>query len=788
MVNVLKFIDKFLKFLKTDRNTFLTYILTLLTVYIVVDRIFELLFMIFTGISVSYWGPITYTFALACPIFAFCFSFSSKFIKGQNTKLSFFYIYCIALYIIFLSMIVQWLNRLSWLLFFSVPNFAEIANNFSDLIKPAFTALALYLPLTTFYPLFKWLFTDINDTKKKKESIMDYGGINLSPKSGDTGPYTCEVTICKNKDTGKSIKIIENNRFESTLVVGVSGTGKTTMIFEPMIARDIEKKSFFREAAKEMAFTALRTGIAVLDCPYDNSYINSHFSLGMLTPKQNKEAVYYKYMGKLLYNSTSDNLVFKDLGITYMAPDPESINRIADVAKNFGFNVNIIDPGNPNSIGINPFAISDSSKAAIAISSILQDMYADNGTEVSNINNSVRVFDTNFISQAIENVVIILKEIYPRTHDGFLPNLEDVLKLLNDFDKIEAMCKQIELEEDLRKQYSLQLSYFKKNFYKNGPGRANTESFVHMACTQLDNLLRYPGMKNILCNRTNNIDFDKMLSGGEITLVCTRRGDLGAKAHTAFGLFFLLLMQYSVLSRPGNEKTRIPHFLYIDEFADFVCKATMPLFTMYRKYRVGSIVSTQSLAQLGTKDAKFRQIILGNSANKIVFGGNTPEENDWWSTEFGKHREWKWKSDYTPGKDGEYGYDPKLAGIEYGWKEYFATGKMQTLGFKNCAYKIKNAKGKPDVGPGVVDFLDGKYKKKQKFKSYSFDKYNKSDIDTTGKETDKIQKNSTIITKEYLEDINGDIDPIKTDTTDSRSFLNNGDAITYNLNKKKNNE
>ena len=29
-------------------------------------------------------------------------------------------------------------------------------------------------------------------------------------------------------------------------------------------------------------------------------------------------------------------------------------------------------------------------------------------------------------------------------------------------------------------------------------------------------------------------------------------------------------MQYSVLRRPGNEKTRIPHFLYIDEFPDFI--------------------------------------------------------------------------------------------------------------------------------------------------------------------------------------------------------------------------
>ena len=54
----MKLIDKFLKKLNISRNTFATYILTLLTVYLAVDRIVEMLLMIFTGVSYSYWGPI----------------------------------------------------------------------------------------------------------------------------------------------------------------------------------------------------------------------------------------------------------------------------------------------------------------------------------------------------------------------------------------------------------------------------------------------------------------------------------------------------------------------------------------------------------------------------------------------------------------------------------------------------------------------------------------------------------------------------------------------------------
>ena len=98
------------------------------------------------------------------------------------------------------------------------------------------------------------------------------------------------------------------------------------------------------------------------------------------------------------------------------------------------------------------------------------------------------------------------------------------------------------------------VNYFKKNFYAGSPGREETEKYIYIATAQLDNLLRLPGVKTILCNRHNNIDFDKVLENGEVTLVCTRRGDLGRTSHRAFGLFFMLSMQNAILRRAGNEK------------------------------------------------------------------------------------------------------------------------------------------------------------------------------------------------------------------------------------------
>ena len=222
----MKYIDKFLNKLKTDRNTFLTYILLMFSIYIVIDRFIEIIFIGTTAMSVTYWGPIKYTFALACLIFTLEFSFSSKFVTDDQKKLSFLYIFAIGFYIVVMSMIIQWINKLEWILFFSVPNYEYIYDNFYELIKPAFSAIVWYLPIISFFKIFKFFYFTVNDTKQIRDSIFDCPGIDLSDDTIGTGPYTCEMFLCKDSETGKIIKTPEDRRFESTLVIGVSGSRK----------------------------------------------------------------------------------------------------------------------------------------------------------------------------------------------------------------------------------------------------------------------------------------------------------------------------------------------------------------------------------------------------------------------------------------------------------------------------------------------------------------------------------------------------------------------------------
>lgn len=777
----MKYIDKFLKKLNTDRNTFATYVLTLITAYLSIDRIVEMLLMIFTGVSYSYWGPFQYTLALACPVFAFLFSGPSKFANTKNKKVTLFFLYIIGLYIIAISMFTQWLNMGAWLLLMSVPNYMDLITNFSDLVTPAMRSISLYLPLATIFPMFKWIHFGVNDNADQIKSIWDYGGISLANKSKGHGPYACEVYLCYNGENGKSITIPESSRFQSLFVCGGSGSGKTSLIYEPLFARDLERKYFFKEVSKEMGYTALKTGIAILKAPYNNDYLNKNFNLNMLQPADGKESIFKGYIKKMLLSNLGGEYTYRNIGLTLMAPDYEVIAHMIEVCDNFGISYNIVDPSNPKSIGLNPFVYDDSSKIAITISAVIKSMY---NTAHSGVNEA---YKEDIVMQAIENLALLLKEIYPKMNEGKLPNMEDMLKMFTNFALIEKMCKILEhdIENDpvKKEKYHVLLTYFKKNFYQDAPAKSNMEKYIYSVVSQLDNLLRIPGIKSILCNRYDNLDFDKMLANSEVTFICTRRGDLGAAGHKAFGLFFLISMQNSVLRRPGVESSRVPYFIYIDEFSDFICKETEAMFTMYRKYKVGTIISTQNLQQLETPTlpVNYKNTILSNCASKIFMGNAAFDELSWWSKEFGNYREWTYGSSMNT---DTMEYDHKLSNVSWKFVPYFKEGKLQALGTKDCAYKIRGENGKPMAGPGKLNYLESKYKEPHKIKTFDFGKYSNGVTTVAEDDTSNIRKKFSPKNVDFRDE-NNEIDPIQTDVTDSKYVFDNEDAIVVNLKKKK---
>jgi len=529
--------------------------------------------------------------------------------------------------------------------------------------------------------------------------------------------------------------IPEKTRFEATLVEGATGTGKTATVVEPMCANDIERKYFFRELSKKMAHHALSTGMAELNVPYGNDYLNKNFDLSFLTPRSGREKEYKNYVKDMIRyeDPVTGQLFYRGIGFTLVAPDNACIERVQKVAAAYKMSVNIIDPTDINSFGINPFTGKDPAKIAAIISTVLKAMNeADGGKDDT--------FFQSVAQQAFENLAILLKLIYPRMHNGETPTLEDMLAILNNFDIAEEMCEVLKKDSKLAEDYKSLVGYFEKNFYKPpvnihgyeisttyGSGRKKTEEVVYGAITQLDNFLRNPGVKRVLCSRNHNVDFDQALQNGEITTVCTRQGALGEIHQRAFGMFFILSFKDAVLRRLGVEESRTPHFVYIDEFPMYVNKDVEAFFTLFRKYRCGTLITIQNLSQLSrVKAFDFKDIVLTNTKSQIVFGDLTSLESEFWSKELGQKKEWDYKSKKiidTSTPEGDVAQTEAFMQSSQKYVENYKAGKIFNLKFKQCVYRTKNKNGGRVVGLGTTDFIKADYYKEHKISEYDFESF-----------------------------------------------------------------
>lgn len=767
--------SKLLKLLKTDANTLVSYILTLLSIYFCVDRLVEIVLLVSKGLGIAYWNPFMYTFAMACPVFGFLFICESSFnkyreSKGQTSKLHFLYFFTVVFTIILTSMVMQYINLIGWLIVTAFKNFPYVAKVFPELFKPAFSALVVVIPLFLVYPMIDWFINTINDSPDSLRSIRDFTGLSLSSKSEATGPYTCEVMMFRSTDKKKNVMIPEKKRFEGALFVGATGTGKTRTLIDPMVAFDMEKKYFFKEVGKQIAYNVLSLGLARLNAPYTNEFLNANFTMDMLVPVPEKMEEYKKYTKKLIHYCNKDNsvMVYKNLGVTLISVDPDSLTTLTQVAKNYNLKANIVDPMNPDSIGINPFSNRSIVETGILISKVLRILF-DRGHDTADN------FHISITQQAIENLSILLKLMYPKLNGGKLPTLEDLLQMLNNFDLVENMCEKLKEDPELAEKYSLQVSYFEKNFYKPpistdgteslsyiGSGRKETEGYLYHAATELDNILRHPGVRNILCNRTNNIDFDKMLSEGQVTLVSIVKGVLPFRA---LAFFFLMLYSSALYRRPGVEDALIGNFLYIDDMNLYMHKEVQPIFTYFRRYRCGLNICIHNLSELDNSSSKtFRDTVLSNCKTKVVFGDTSPEDTEYWVKEFGTTKKWTYSLDWTPGKED---ISPTRKGAAWQEKAKFTQEKITQQAFRQVRYKTKNAKGKTERGSGETDFLAEKHKISHESKQLDFEKFI-LDVQSNGKKTTNYASSDT------------DYDPIMQDKADV-SDPDKEDAITIPL-------
>lgn len=712
-------------------NRFLCYVLYGITILLIFFSLSRMLtFLIGSPRLSNNISPYMYTLFILAPVLAYSFYVNSGLAKNDDIKLKMFMATCTMLAVILGNMSCTWISNILWYVLELIPGYDKVMSLYPQLFSPAIRTACLAVPFITIFRIADYFLMIVREEEYFK-AIPAFEGLNVIKSAKESGPFTCENIICTQKGTSIPVIVPEKKRYEAMLVQGATGTGKTATVLLPMSAFDLEKKFFFREYSKKLGYSLLKRGIAYMKGPINNEYANRNFSLNMIAPKRGMEEEFMNEVKPMVQyiDNSNGNITYRDIGVTIVENDGNFISQVIGVAKNFDLDVKSVDPANPETtLSINPFAIPDPAKVASIVADVLNSMYESNGGGKAG-----DPFFTQVTIDAFQNLSILLKEMYPILHNGEIASLEDMLELLYNFDAVEEMTEEMKKIPELEQKYKLLIRYFEKNFYKpslningfeipgtRGSGRKDTEKFLYGAITQLNNLVRHPGLKAALCGKTNLINFDEALEKGSVITACSRKGELGILQAKAFGMFFILQFQDAVLRRKGNEDSRTPHFLYIDEFPEYINKDMEVMFTLFRKYRCGVAVALQNLSQLEKSgQSYYRQVVLANTKTQIVFGDTVPEDSAYWASAFGIEKIPDMSSSFSI-KDGKLNKDTKLVVAE---KARMKAYKIQDQSFGNVFYKTKNAKGTSVFGKGKTNFLDSKYKEKANTQMFNFEKY-----------------------------------------------------------------
>lgn len=508
----------------------------------------------------------------------------------------------------------------------------------------------------------------------------------------------------------------------------------------------------------------------------------------------------YKFEVNVIEHSDG-KIIYKDVGITVVAPDGGLPSTTIDIANENGIKIHKIDPKmeeiEKGTISkFNPMMVGTPEKAADVISSILVAMERSTGKDANPyfLNASIR---------AIRNIVILLRVTYFKLK-GKNPTLVDVLDILNDFNSVREYVEELQRDSRLETRWKSVIDYFISSFYpqpkddkgnllygtNEGVKRKKTEDAVSGIINQLDNLLGREELRYILCDGEEGLNLSDLLENGECIAIATRQSELGNILGKAFALMFILSIQNAVLCRfSEDENPEKPHYLVIDELPFYLNDELKVFFTFSRKYNCSLICAIQNIAQLCEESEVFKQIIFSNTDTKIILPGSNVEDRKYYSELLGNEEIFETQTGVSrnPIFSEKANYSETTRGNLVD-KAKVSTQEISELKFKRCYYIYTNSKGKKCIGKGYLDFLKLTADNTIKTEYYNFEEYNRinneddfleyKSEESELKETTNIYKNIEEVDLENLE-LDTELKSNEEEIANDSSIVNQDESTNY---------
>ncbi len=137
-------------------------------------------------------------------------------------------------------------------------------------------------------------------------------------------------------------------------------------------------------------------------------------------------------------------------------------------------------------------------------------------------------------------------------------------------------------------------------------------------------------VRNIIGQPKSSFNFFDAMNEKKVILVNLAKGLVGEENSKLIGRMVSMQLKLSALKRASLEpKDRVPFFLYIDEFQNYVSKSIESILSEARKYKLGLIIAHQYIDQLKQEglggNLDLSKTIFGNVGNLFIFKVGAPD-------------------------------------------------------------------------------------------------------------------------------------------------------------------
>jgi len=124
-------------------------------------------------------------------------------------------------------------------------------------------------------------------------------------------------------------------------------------------------------------------------------------------------------------------------------------------------------------------------------------------------------------------------------------------------------------------------------------------------------------MRNIIGQTKSSFDFRDVMDSKKILICNLSKGLIGEINAFLLGMVVVSKIAMGAFSRQDTlESERIPFFLYVDEFQNFITDVFSTILSESRKYKLGLYITNQYIEQL---DEKIRAAVVGNAGTLAAF-------------------------------------------------------------------------------------------------------------------------------------------------------------------------